>query len=293
MRAAGLRVSDPHEWSPSPVWPRGRDIFILRPLLAARRAQLRLALAEAGETWIEDPANTDPRSPRARARAALGGLGELSPDEPHLDAAALLTQVAEGPAGGLTVDRDALAGVEPPIARAFVAVAVLCASGTQRPPRSDSLDRLARKIGAGEAFVATLAGARIEADGAVLRILREAGDVRRAGAGAIGLPVGRTVVWDGRFEIEARTPGLVIRPLEGLAPRLPWGERARLKAIAPAARRALPAVIDGDGAVTCPTLIAEARISIRCLVMARLAAACGAIQSEADLRRVAKRPETP
>ena len=77
MRAAGVRISDPAEWSPSPVWPEGRDLFILRPLLAARRAELRAALVAAGETWIEDPANADPASPRARARQALVAIRGL------------------------------------------------------------------------------------------------------------------------------------------------------------------------------------------------------------------------
>ena len=69
MRAAGGSVPDPREWSPSPVWPQGRGLFILRPLIEARRAAIRAALAAAGETWIEDPANRDPRHARAPAPA--------------------------------------------------------------------------------------------------------------------------------------------------------------------------------------------------------------------------------
>src|SRR5690606_21939616 len=45
MRAAGLRVGDPVPWSPSPVWPEGRGLMLLRPLLNARRAELRTWLA--------------------------------------------------------------------------------------------------------------------------------------------------------------------------------------------------------------------------------------------------------
>ena len=71
MRAAGSTVGEPRTWSPSPVWPQGRGIFLLRPLLTVRRAELRRRLAALGEAWIDDPANLDPHSARARARARL------------------------------------------------------------------------------------------------------------------------------------------------------------------------------------------------------------------------------
>ena len=68
MREDGSTVADAREWSPSPAWPEGRDLFILRPLLGVSRAALRAHLREAGETWIDDPANDDVRFARARAR---------------------------------------------------------------------------------------------------------------------------------------------------------------------------------------------------------------------------------
>jgi tRNA(Ile)-lysidine synthase len=69
MRQAGSTTPAPREWSPAPVWPEGRGIFLARPLLALRRAALRDWLAAEGARWIEDPANADPRYARARARA--------------------------------------------------------------------------------------------------------------------------------------------------------------------------------------------------------------------------------
>ncbi len=68
MRAEGSTVQDAREWSPSPAWPEGRGVFLLRPLLAVGRAALRDHLREVGETWIDDPANEDVRFARARAR---------------------------------------------------------------------------------------------------------------------------------------------------------------------------------------------------------------------------------
>ena len=78
MRAGGSTVPDPRDWSPSPAWPQGRGLFVLRPLLAARRGALRDWLAARGETWLDDPANDDPKSARARARARLSSPGKRS-----------------------------------------------------------------------------------------------------------------------------------------------------------------------------------------------------------------------
>lgn len=50
MRAEGSSVSNPRAWAPSPVWPEGRGLFVLRPLLTLTRAEIRDALTREGET---------------------------------------------------------------------------------------------------------------------------------------------------------------------------------------------------------------------------------------------------
>src|ERR1700722_7155703 len=60
MRRMGASAPSPRQWSPSPAWPQGRGVFLLRPLLGHRRADLRALLHGLGETWIDDPANDDP-----------------------------------------------------------------------------------------------------------------------------------------------------------------------------------------------------------------------------------------
>lgn len=75
MRAAGSATPEPREWAPSPVWPEGRGVFLLRPLLRARRTDLRAWLSGQGRTWIDDPANEDFRYARARSRARSGAGG--------------------------------------------------------------------------------------------------------------------------------------------------------------------------------------------------------------------------
>ena len=71
LRAAGSNLGDLRAWGPSPAWPQGRAVFVLRPLLEVRRAALREFLQARGLEWIEDPANNDLKYGRARARAQL------------------------------------------------------------------------------------------------------------------------------------------------------------------------------------------------------------------------------
>ena len=41
MRAEGSTTPSPREWAPSPAWPEGRGVFLLRPMLAVSRQQVR------------------------------------------------------------------------------------------------------------------------------------------------------------------------------------------------------------------------------------------------------------
>jgi len=294
MRAAGEHTPTPRPWAPSPIWPGGRGLFILRPLLGARRADLQAMLSQRGERWIDDPANADPRHPRARARAramlSVGaiehGWGDAGPDEVQI-------RVREGPAGELCVRQDQLQTLSCANQRRFIGAALLCASGGERPPRGAAVDRLASRIGAGQEFSANLAGARVESDGAQLRFMREPGDMQRSGVTPAQLPVGVQVVWDGRYQLTARVQGLTARALGGVAARLPRVQRNAVKRSSPAARRALCIVIDGDGQASCPTLADDSRIEVRSLVAERLAGALGAVRNETAIGRVAEAPGAP
>lgn len=161
-----------------------------------------------------------------------------------------------------------------------LAVAALCAAGTARPPRGDSLSRIADGLRRGDPFTVTLAGARIEVGWTSITVMRDAGEIARSGLAPADLPAGAVLVWDGRFELVADRPGLTVAPLAGLAAKLPESERKRLSPVPATARPALPAVIDRNGGVSCPILAEPSAVRVRALALARFDAAMGRVDSE-------------
>jgi tRNA(Ile)-lysidine synthase len=103
---AGLGVLPPRAPLPfaAPAGSRGaRDLELLRPLLRARRADVRAHVERHAIPFAEDPSNDDPRFARARVRRELLPLlVELSPGiVSHLEALADQLHAAasgEGPA---------------------------------------------------------------------------------------------------------------------------------------------------------------------------------------------------
>ncbi|WP_304275029.1 tRNA lysidine(34) synthetase TilS [Caulobacter segnis] len=275
MRAEGSTVPDPRQWAPSPVWPEGRDVFLLRPLLSLTRVEIRDALAAEGETWLDDPANADLRYARARARAGGADGAVLEPE-----AARPPPVFAVDDAGALRLSRDAAA--------AHLAAALLCAAGTERPPRGERLERLVRRLRGGETFTATLAGARIEARDEVL-ICRDAGETARGGLASLTLAPGETGVWDGRWEIVAGVSSVTVCALQGHASRLSPAQRQSLAKLPAAVRPSLPLLLR-HGAAPCspaldgPSFAAEGGGRARLLVGGRFEAAVGLYDQESVTR---------
>jgi tRNA(Ile)-lysidine synthase len=272
MRAEGSSVSNPREWAPSPVWPEGRGVMVLRPLLSLTRTDIRERLAAEGDTWLDDPANLDPRYARARARAR--GTGAPSPVDSEPVPPPRVTVDA---AGAIRLTREA--------APIHLAAALLCAGGTERPPRGERLTRLVERLRSGERFTATLAGARIEAT-AELLICRDAGEIARGGLARLHLAPRETGVWDGRWEITAGDVPVTVAPLKGRASTLTAGQRARLSEIPAAARPSLPLLLERDGADTgslaldVPERAVEGGAGARALVLDRFKAAIGLFDQE-------------
>lgn len=271
MRAEGVALGALREWSPSPAWPEGRGVFLLRPLLAAGREALREELRARGLGWIEDPANADQRFHRARVRR--GRMSTFAVGNPH---PRLRADAQPGPSLSRPGEGFGLLALSPAAHAATLAAALVCASGQSRPPRREPLARLRARIRSGQAFTATLAGARIELSEGEVLIFREPG---RSGLSSRRLMPGAASIWDGRFEILVEE-ACEVRPLAGLANRLSIPDRAEIAHLPPAARPTLPVLVFNR---TLSPVLAFRGARVSNLVESRFRAACGAFTHEREL----------
>ncbi len=300
MRAGGGALGRLRDWSPSPAWPQGRGLMLLRPMLDVGRTELRDWLKGQGTDWIDDPANDAPKYARARARASLLPMGEGDGAEPRrmrVDCSSgeaanrqprlALSRQDDGSAavrssplplgeGSFTIDRD--------VAARTLAATLVCAGGGDRPPRGDRLERLLDRLRAGETFTAVLCGARLAAGPDHILVTREAGEFARRPRPPLPLPPGVETVWDGRWAITAAEPGWSVVPAAGRLAALSRADRARLNALPPAARGASPVLIRHGR--TAPVL-AGAVAGTRSLVEERLALALDRMTHETDLEPLA------
>ncbi|MBL0948717.1 tRNA lysidine(34) synthetase TilS [Brevundimonas sp.] len=271
MQAEGSTLGTLRDWSPSPAWPEGRGLMLLRPLLGERRADLRHGLKAHGIDWIEDPANTDLRYGRSRARQAVVDGDDA--DIPRQDRPPRAAGIAADKWGVIRAPRNT-------DARAL-AFGLVVAGGGVRLPRGDRLVRLTERVAAGENFTAGLVGARLIAGAEGLTLVREAGDYRRRVEPVLHPAPGVEAVWDGRFAVTVDAPGWRVASLAGRAARLGREDRAIVAGLPAASRPGLPVLIrDGE---TGPVL-AQSRARVEALAAGRLALSLGRVEHEADLK---------
>ncbi len=269
------------EWAPSPAWPEGRGVFLLRPMLKLRRGDLRDWLQHDGYEWFDDPANLDPRFARTRARAVLAAAVETA--DPSTAAASpedgqrgQLAQIAEANGwGGLTLDRERLLAT--PGAEGLLGRALVCVAGHARPPSRAALQRLMVRLHAGAPFVATLAGARLRLDGGRMHLTREPG---RAGCAVVALEPHRPCVFDGRFELTTKASGLRVVALAGHAADLSKAERRVLRAAPAQVRPSLPLLLDSGGRAALPAPFGDGPATARSLSGPRLDSSLGLVGRE-------------
>jgi tRNA(Ile)-lysidine synthase len=198
-----------------------------RPLLGARRAELRDYLAKRGVEWIEDPANTNTVYARVRARstlAALEGQGldpmrlaalaeRMAPRAEALDAAAraLIARAATFDDETIMIDRAAWRAAAPVRQRAL-AVSLAAAGGAERAPGDDQTAALDAQM-LGDGFRgATLSGAVVSVSRSGWRLTRDAGALAGRADGArplapLKLTPSAQTVWDRRLALHATAPG--------------------------------------------------------------------------------------
>jgi len=163
--------------SASPVWPEGRGVRLVRPLLAFGRDDLREDLRRRGLAWAEDPSNDSPRFERARMRRLLKRIdaetqqGTLRVMDRLLvlraavarEAHALM-QRAERTGTLASVPLSAREDIGEEAWRRFIEALLMAAGGAPHPPRREALDRLVARIADRDPALArgvTLAGAKI------------------------------------------------------------------------------------------------------------------------------------
>lgn len=232
---------------PLPVWPEGWGIQLARPLLGLRRQALREYLREAGETWIDDPSNTDPAYSRVRDRTVLSRLEAAGFRVERLAAMAdRLRQYERGQAeaAGRWLMQHAIfhpwggASLTPGLVAPLRAMDALRAavSGDPAPDRA-AASKLANALATRKAF--TAGGVALGYRGGEAWLIRDPGHVSgRADKGRSApqiVQLGEKAVWDGRFEI--RNPECDIHPMSALAGESP--DHADLGPVPPAARPGL------------------------------------------------------
>lgn len=295
MRAQGSNVGAPKVWSPSPVWPEGRGVFLYRPFLDVRREALREYLRGIGANWIEDPTNESPYSLRARTRKILHGkVNETRAphDEPMITAVqmqALLHQPESLGALGLIAFKAGVFDALPQdTALKLLAAAAVCAGGGDRLPKHDKVAALPDKLLTGRAM--TLCGARLRRTYDLITISRETGDIGRNRSGTVTARGLDEVVWDGRFAICLPEAGEVVASADVRSELNDKDKTWRLTL--PEALRGSQPVLLSSGQkdnqnkclLTNPSLRQSGYSDIRitCLVLLRFFAAIGLITKESD-----------
>jgi tRNA(Ile)-lysidine synthase len=164
---------------------REEPLPILRPLLGIARARLRATLEAAGETWVDDPSNVDPRFERVRWRKVLEVLGRegisrsmialsagrIERASRALEAATsrLEEEAVRHQAESAALDAGRLEKAPEELVIRLLQRLIARYGGAQEPPPLAAVERLAAWLVEGQGRGRTLGGCRIA---------RRAGEVR-------------------------------------------------------------------------------------------------------------------
>lgn len=217
----------------APLWPEGRGIALARPLLSARRETLRAYLRDRGASWIEDPANSNPKFERVRVRQRLAEREAAGFDPMRLSAMAARLRrhsdaldraafdlIARAARPGLVTSITVSEWYGPDdVRRRALSALIAAASGASREPPWTEMEALeARVMQPGQRGVTHSGVAFSVSEGAIV-LQREAGAVLGRADGAPPLPplaLGANVeaIWDGRLAITAAREGWRVVPAD-------------------------------------------------------------------------------
>ncbi len=184
------QLAGPMPAAPCPVWPEGRGMTLLRPLLQLRRETLRDSLRTKNVAWIEDPSNDAVAYERVRVRHFL---------RRHPALCGVMREIAEGlmakrevrdrALGGVLADPQRvevratgliavnLEGLEAPLAARVMAVLLRIAGGHDRPPSPEPVAELLSRL-QDPGSRRTLAGAWVQKAESGFLIGRDPGEVK-------------------------------------------------------------------------------------------------------------------
>ncbi len=128
--------------APLPVWPNGRGIAVLRPLVKTPRKALRAYLIAANTDWVDDPSNNNPTFERVRVRQflarqkTLAAIAECKVKKLQVERARADAALGEALAN-VHVNEDALIETNgPALSTRMASLLARCASGSDRDPRA-------------------------------------------------------------------------------------------------------------------------------------------------------------
>lgn len=281
MRGMGSSVGAPKLWGPSPLWPEGRDLFYLRPVLGIGRARLRDWLKAAGIPYIDDPANDNPAYLRSRARSALAEAPAAATETSDLTLPVSATAMpAHDPlSGSLRFEHKALLDMPVNTARQVIACALVCAGGGVRLPRQDSIWAIYEALRLQEAVNHSLCGARVWMLSGQVIFGRNSGEFTRHPVPPVTLRAGETLIWDGRFEIAAGGSDGEVLPLRGHMRHLAAQDVQAIRALPAALRAGVPVWRDGEGVLH----LLPTGGGVKSLVHRRFCAHAGLWRTEAEI----------
>ena len=209
------------------IWPLGSwdGLPLHRPLLRARRQDLRDWLSGLGQPWIEDPSNEDERFERVRARRALAAMPSAMATrlaalaEKSAAVSARLERSArrwisfalrEHDAGICHVASADFRPLPEALRERILAIVIDRYGGGQSLPGADEIRRVAGWVCRGEGPVrCTLGGALLGRRKSGFWITREAG---RIDANPHLVPETGKLLWDNRFLVEDE-PSAAVSPV--------------------------------------------------------------------------------
>ncbi|HEY0122074.1 MAG TPA: tRNA lysidine(34) synthetase TilS [Rhizobium sp.] len=226
-----------------------RRIWIARPFLSCRRADIRTYLTGRGMSWLDDPSNEDVRYERVRMRKRLSQEPmPVSLPDTGAARAVLSAEAARWLDEHVTIHARVLCAISRAALAADEAVLVYALSylaavfgGEPYGPGRERMRRILDFIGEGRPGRRTAGGVLFDLRRDGLYLMRESRDIQ-----PLALAAGADDVWDGRFRVVNHGPFAIRIEMAGTTAIAKFPEGLPKGAVQ-RARAVLPKVVASDG----------------------------------------------